>query len=101
MTQIASLADDHGLSSSDVVERLDGRITYRQLDYWVRIGRVTPSINDAYGTGDRRRWSPADLRVLDQILTMLERHEAEAARLSSGDMWDELHAELQRPVVRR
>ena len=97
-----STTADIGISSTEIVERLNGRITYRQLDYWVRIGRVTPSINDAYGTGDRRLWSADDLIVLDRILAMLERHEAEVARLSSGEMWDELHAEVAQPApVRR
>lgn len=85
----------------EVVDRLndgrgrhDPRITYRQLDYWVRVGRVTPSIAGAEGPGSGRRWSEADVAALSHILDMLEEHEAQIIRLSSGAMWDDLHRTL-------
>lgn len=92
---------DHGLPSMEVVDRLnagrhrdDPRITYRQLDYWVRVGRVYPSIAGAEGPGSGRRWSNADVDALSRILDMLEDHEAEINRLSSGEMWADLHRTL-------
>jgi len=35
--------------------------TYRQLDYWARVGYVTPSIREAAGQGSQRLWSADDL----------------------------------------
>jgi len=41
-------------------------ITYRMLDYWIRIGLVTPSV-PATGSGSRRRFSPADVYRVRRI----------------------------------
>lgn len=79
------------LSSSEVIRLLDNRLSYRQLDYWVRTGRISPSIRDALGTGDRRVWSPSDVRALAEILEILDRHKRELAELSSGTLWAQLH----------
>lgn len=94
-------SETEGLPSMEVVDRLndgrppnDPRITYRQLDYWVRVGRVYPSIAGADGPGSGRRWSEADVHALARILDMLERHEAEITRLSRGETWDDLHRTL-------
>jgi hypothetical protein len=38
-------------------------ITYRQLDYWVRIGRFTPEVA-ARGSGSQRKFSASDVRAL-------------------------------------
>jgi len=42
-------------------------LSYRQLDYWVRTGAVTPSLAQARGSGTRRRWSAHDVRRLRAI----------------------------------
>lgn len=47
------------LSSYDVC-RAAG-ITFRQLDYWVRTGLLTPSVRNPGGSGCPRRWSEADV----------------------------------------
>lgn len=47
------------LASADVCQ-LAG-ITYRQLDYWVRTGRLVPSL-PGDGSGSRRCWSLDDAR---------------------------------------
>lgn len=39
-------------------------ITYRQLDYWARMGLVVPSIDAARGSGSRRRFSNHDVAVV-------------------------------------
>lgn len=38
-------------------------ITYRQLDYWVNVGIIDPSV-PAYGSGTARRFSPDDVEAL-------------------------------------
>jgi len=55
------------LNSPDVV-RLSG-ITYRQLDYWIHLGLITP-MKASSGIGDPRRYSFEDLlrvRVIGQL----------------------------------
>jgi DNA-binding transcriptional MerR regulator len=41
--------------------RLAG-ITYRQLDYWARVGTLKPSIRDTTGSGKKRLYSSADIK---------------------------------------
>lgn len=51
--------------------------TYRQIDYWARIGLVTPSIHLGKGSGYQRAYSPGDAwlaivckNLLDSGLTL-------------------------------
>ncbi len=76
--------DQPGLTTTQVLKRFGGEITYRQLDYWVRQGYVTPSISNGNGSGTPRRWSEADV---DQV-----RVRVYAARVvksvNDGTVWD-------------
>jgi DNA-binding transcriptional MerR regulator len=47
-------------------------ITYRQLDYWARTDLVRPSLEDARGSGSRRKYSYRDLLELKVIKTLLD-----------------------------
>jgi DNA-binding transcriptional MerR regulator len=47
-------------------------ITYRQLDYWARTNLVRPSLEDAKGSGTRRRYSYRDLLELKVIKNLLD-----------------------------
>jgi DNA-binding transcriptional MerR regulator len=84
------------LSSTQVVRRLKGRITYRQLDYWTRNGRITPAFRDGEGTGNGRLWSEDDVIALEAILDVLDRHASELAQIVSGEMWDDVHEGISR-----
>ena len=42
-------------------------ITYRQLDYWTRTGLVTPSVQDARGSGTQRLYGFNDLLQLKVV----------------------------------
>ena len=42
-------------------------VTYRQLDYWTRVGIVAPSISAAAGHGSRRAWSAADVAAVAAV----------------------------------
>lgn len=55
-------------TSGDVVRLSRGRITYRQLDYWIRIGLVAPD-QRGRGYGYPRRFSPAEVA---QVLLAVE-----------------------------
>lgn len=56
-----TIIDRHGHSTREVAD-LAG-ISYRQLDYWCRIGMLTPSLRDANGSGSRRRYSDDDVAL--------------------------------------
>lgn len=55
------------------VARVAG-ISYRQLDYWSRLGALVPGVADARGSGSQRLYSEADARaavVLSSLATHL------------------------------
>lgn len=63
MTAIADQADDElpdVLTSADIT--YEARITYRQCDYWVRLGFLRPECAMG-GSGTHRRWPLAELGV--------------------------------------
>lgn len=62
--------DDIGFSGSDAA-RIVG-ITYRQLDYWARTDLIRPSLQDATGSGSRRRYSYRDLLELRLVKSILD-----------------------------
>ncbi len=47
-------------------------VTYRQVDYWVRTGLVSASIQDAAGSGSARVFSVDDLTVVILIKSLLD-----------------------------
>jgi DNA-binding transcriptional MerR regulator len=49
-----------------------GGISYRQLDYWARIGILTPSIAEAQGSGSKRLYSIADARIARALAAICE-----------------------------
>jgi DNA-binding transcriptional MerR regulator len=61
---------EQGFRAPEAV-RITG-VTYRQLDYWTRTDLVTPSINDAHGSGTQRLYSFQDLATLRVIKRLLD-----------------------------
>lgn len=47
-------------------------ITYRQLDYWTRTGLITPTIQEATGSGTQRLYSFNDLLQLKVIKSLTD-----------------------------
>ena len=47
-------------------------ITYRRLDYWTRTGLVTPSVQEATGSGSQRLYSFNDLLQLKVIKSLTD-----------------------------
>lgn len=51
-------------------------VTYRQVDYWTRLGLVEPT-RPAVGSGSRRRWTLQDvlvLRVVHRLMVLRVSH---------------------------
>ena len=61
---------EQGFRAPEAV-RITG-VSYRQLDYWTRTDLVTPSINDAHGSGTQRLYSFQDLATLRVIKRLLD-----------------------------
>jgi DNA-binding transcriptional MerR regulator len=54
-------------STVEVAERIG--CSYRQLDYWIRVGYLHPDDAQA-GTGSRRGWSETEIRVAALIFEL-------------------------------
>ncbi|MGC8626273.1 MAG: MerR family transcriptional regulator [Acidimicrobiales bacterium] len=54
-----------GLKATEVCQVVG--ITYRQLDFWARIGLLGPSMAQGRGSGNWRAWSYADLLHLKVV----------------------------------
>lgn len=52
-------------STHEIAEKAG--ITYRQLDYLVKQGRVRPEIQDCDGSGTQRRWAPWQVGEIVQL----------------------------------
>jgi DNA-binding transcriptional MerR regulator len=72
-------------------------ITYRQLDYWARTELVRPSLEDAKGSGSRRKYSYRDLLELKVIKTLLD---AGIKLESVRDIFSYLREQLGEDVTR-
>lgn len=57
------------LSSSDIIGAT--ALTYRRLDYWVRIGLLTPLV-DADGSGTQRLFDSSIIRIIEDMLERIE-----------------------------
>jgi len=47
-------------------------ITYRQLDYWARTGLITPSLQQATGSGSQRLYAFGDIVQLKVVKRLLD-----------------------------
>jgi hypothetical protein len=78
-------------SSTDVC--MAAHISYRVLDYWVRTGAVTPSVDVGHGSGRPRVWSEDDLCVmvaLGRVWRDLNRLELQMNTLLVEQLWKQL-----------
>jgi DNA-binding transcriptional MerR regulator len=73
-------------SATEVIALLDGQITYRMLDYWLRTGVVC--IDDgALGSGTRRRFTETEVRALRKLVDHYSALNAELEKIRDGVTW--------------
>lgn len=60
----------HGFRAPQVCKVVN--ITYRQLDYWARTDLLTPSLQDAHGSGSQRLYAFSDVVQLKVIKRLLD-----------------------------
>lgn len=46
-------------------------LTYRTIDYWTRIGLITPAV-EAAGSGSARLWDPAVVETITELQRRIE-----------------------------
>ena len=83
------LRDPDGLLTSPEVCRMAG-VTYRQLDYWIRQGWISPTVR-ATGSGSRRRFDPSTLRditIIREFVTLLGNRQVHLA-IDALNLWRE------------
>ena len=64
------MVEEQGFRAPDVAKLVG--ISYRQLDYWARTDLVTPSVQDAGGSGTQREYSFQDVVLLKAIKNLLD-----------------------------
>lgn len=75
-------------------------VTYRQLDYWVRTGVISPSVAEAQGSGTQRLFSRRDLVELLLIRRLLDNGlSLQRVRQGLDGLQDMNDAELLRTTV--
>lgn len=73
-------------STRQVLALLDHRLTYRQLDYWIRRGIVVIEC-DAKGSGSQRRFNDAEVRALCDALDARDAAAATLAAFQAGELY--------------
>lgn len=86
------------MSSHDVLEALDGRISYRQLDYWIRRGWIRLDTPVLRGSGFHRLFTPAEVEALSDLIGVYENVSQTFDEIRSGQLWREL-VDLHLPLA--
>ena len=81
--------DQIGIPFHDMLRELDGRVSYRQLDYWARTGAITLR-HGAEGSGSRRMVMPDERLAIFALVEHYEMVQADLERLRSGELFQQL-----------
>jgi hypothetical protein len=74
------------LTTHDALEAVDNRVTYRQLDYWLRTRRITLA-DQARGSGHHRVWTPVEVAALQEFVNVYEQQRDMASLVADGSAW--------------
>jgi len=74
-----------------LLKMLDGRITYRQLDYWIRIGAINIA-HDGNGSGNHRRFTVEETTAIAALVDLHEQTTAMLDDIRSGRAYTQLLA---------
>lgn len=83
---------EHTYSSAEVCGMVG--ISYRQLDYWLRCGKLHID-NDAEGSGSRRRWTGPDIEALRLCVAKLHEADSIVASFQDGTMWSQARRQVR------
>lgn len=65
------------------------RVSFRQLDYWLRVGTLDIE-NPTPGSGTHRRWTPAEVERLKATLAIVREAEEVILAFRTGVLWKEM-----------
>lgn len=74
----------------EVMRLLDGRISYRQLDYWIRSGWVTLADVKRPGSGRHRQFTPIEVAALVDFVALYEQLRVVSTCVSDGTAFAQL-----------
>lgn len=87
------------MTTTDALAAVDNRVTFRQVDYWLRTRRIRLA-DESRGSGSRRAWSPAEVAALAEFVNVIETHRAMTEMLADGSVWVDC-LQRQRPRLVR
>jgi hypothetical protein len=82
----------NGRTAAEVLDDLDGAITYRQFDNWLRCGWLGAA-NKANGPGSRRYFDDREVEAIRAIVAEYNAAREALQRISTGERWSELTAD--------
>lgn len=74
------------MTTYEVMGLLAGRITYRQLDYWIRTGRITLT-EKRHGSGAHRTFTDVEVAALLDYVGLHEHYKVCGRQMSDGTVW--------------
>lgn len=83
-------------TSQEVLDGLDGRLSYRMLDHWIRTGKVRITY-DAHGSGTRRYFTEAERAAIGDLVAHNLRLQRDIEAWESGALFDKYLARRQGP----
>lgn len=70
VTHLPQAQQDGSLTAPEILEHIPG-LTYRQLDFWNRTGRIQPQPGKA-GSGHYRRYNPGQVNIVSRIYRLIQ-----------------------------
>lgn len=80
------MIDETLYNSEGVIAALDGRISYRQLDYWLRTGKITIR-HDSNSQGNPRRFTQREVDAIRACLDQVDQARYVLAAFDAGRMF--------------
>lgn len=80
-----------GYSVGQVLNMLEHRITYRQLDNWIRTGVITLA-HPGRGPGSRRHVTESEAAAIRDLVDIYEQLQHSLGRIRAGEVFAELLA---------
>jgi len=74
------------MTSHGVLAAVDNRVTYRQLDYWLRTRRITLA-GTVRGSGHHREWTPVEAAAFAEFVNIYEQQRDMTRLVADGSAW--------------
>ena len=87
------------MMTHELLDALDHRVSYRQIDYWLRTGRIWTSDKPRPGSGNRRQFSAAEVEAIRAFIDIHERHAAQEEEMRQGITFGKLVAQAAAVIV--